>query len=428
MIDVRFLRKETELVRLAIQQKKQKEIDIEAILDLEQKKRAKLTQVEELNHQRNQKNRQVAQSIDAGTPPALLEEMTTLSEQIKNLNHEIQVLDEELTPQLAWIPNLPDPDVPIGNEENNQIIRTWGEPKPFPFTPKPHWDIGTRLGILDIERGGRMSGSGFPVLKGKGALLERALLNFMLSVHTEEHHYEEIAPPHLVQREALFVTGQLPKMEEDMYALKDMDSFLIPTAEVSLINFYREEIFSAEELPIKLVGASSCFRREAGAHGRDTRGLLRVHEFKKVELIQFVEPEQSDLALDKLVQEAEVILQRLQIPYRVVLLATEEMSFASAKTYDIEVWAPGLNRWLEVSSCSNCRDFQARRGNIRYKKTGEKPRLLHILNGSGVAIPRLWIALLENFQQENGDIFLPLALHPYLPTALYTIEQNTKKE
>ena len=259
-----------------------------------------------------------------------------------------------------------------------------------------------------------MSGSGFPILKGKGACLQRALIQFMLDLHVQEHHYLEIAPPHLVQRATLEATGQLPKLEEDMYHLEKDDLFLIPTAEVPLVNLYREEILEEECLPVKLVGETSCFRREAGAHGKDTRGLLRIHEFKKVELIKLVIQENSAEELEKMLQDAETVLQRLEIPYRVILLATGDMSFASTKTYDLEVWAPGVQRWLEVSSCSNCTDFQARRANMRYKKGKGKPKFLHLLNGSGVALPRLMVAVLENGQKEDGHIRLPSALHPYL--------------
>lgn len=416
MIDLYLLRKHPELLTQAIQAKKQKPVDIPRLAQLDELKRTKIAQVDTLHQQRNQKNREFVQQLQQHeqTSPPLREEMNLLAEQIKQLQQEIDTLDQEIQQLLLWIPNLPAPEVPKGDETQNILVRTWGKLPTFAFDPKPHWELGALHDILDIERGSRMSGSGFPILKGKGASLQRALIQFMLDLHIQQHGYLEVAPPHLIHRAPLEATGQLPKLEEDMYHLDKEDLFLIPTAEVPLINLYREEIIEEEKLPIKLVAESACFRREAGSHGKDTRGLLRIHEFKKVELIKFVRQENSYQELEQLLQEAESVLKWLEIPYRVVLLATEEMSFASAKTYDIEVWAPGIQRWLEVSSCSNCTDFQARRANMRYKKGTEKPRFLHLLNASGVALPRLIAAILENGQQENGHIRLPSALYPYL--------------
>jgi seryl-tRNA synthetase len=297
------------------------------------------------------------------------------------------------------------------------VVRSWGEPREFDFEPVPHWDLGERLGILDLPAGARVAGSGFPALRGAGARLQRALVGWMLDLHTAEHGYVEVAPPFLVGRDTITGTGQLPKFEDDLYVVRDDDLFLIPTAEVPVTNFHREEILGPGRLPIAYTAYSPCFRREAGAAGKDTRGLLRLHQFEKVELVRFERPEDSDAALERMVSHAERVLQLLELPYRVVMLATGDTGFASAVTYDLEVWAPGVGRWLEVSSCSNCTDFQARRAGIRFRPAeGEKPEFVHTLNGSGVAMPRTLIALLENGQRADGSVVLPPVLHERLGT------------
>jgi seryl-tRNA synthetase len=331
------------------------------------------------------------------------------------LDAEVAGVDTKLQDILLMIPNLPHATVAVGKEAaDNPEVRRVGEPKTFEFQPKPHWEIGEKLGILDFPRAAKISGSGFILYKGAGARLERALINFLLDLHTREHGYTEVFPPFLVNRDAMIGTGQLPKFEEDMYRLRDEDMYLAPTAEVPVANIHREEILREDQLPICYCAYTPCFRREAGAAGKETRGMIRVHQFDKVEMIRFVKPETSYAELEKMVVNAERVLQLLGLHYRVVLLCTGDMGFASAKTYDIEVWAPGQKAYLEVSSCSNCEDFQARRANIRFKDAAGKNRFVHILNGSGTALARLYVALLETYQQADGSVKLPDALVPYM--------------
>ena len=339
--------------------------------------------------------------------------MSQISDTIKGLDTEISSVDAELESLLLWVPNMAMEDVPEGDETCNKIIRSWGEPKKHDFPAKPHWELGENLGIFELQRGSKIAGSGFPMFKGLGARLERGLLNFMLDTQ-RGNGYEEVATPYVVNRKTITGTGQLPKLENDMYYISNDGFFLIPTSEVPLVNFYQDEIIPGEKLPIKITSATPCFRREAGAYGKDTRGILRVHQFNKVELIQFVEEEKSNEALENLLGHAESILQKLGLAYRIVMLATGDLSFASAKTYDIELWAPGVDKWLEVSSCSNCTDFQARRANIKYKFKGGKTKFVHTLNGSGVATPRLVVSILETYQQADGHVQVPAALVPYL--------------
>jgi len=316
---------------------------------------------------------------------------------------------------MRWVPNVPAPDTPVGRTaEDNVLVREWGKPGTFAFKPRPHWDIAARLGIIDFERAAKVAGSHFALFRGDGARLERALINFMLDVHTSEHGYTEIAPPLIVNRASMFGTGQLPKMEEDMYRCELDDLFLIPTAEVPVTNMFRDEVLDANDLPIKLTGYTPCFRREAGSYGRDTRALMRVHQFDKVELVKFVKPNSSDGELESLLTDAETIMQRLELPYRVMRLCTGELSFAAAKCYDIEAWAPGIGRWMEVSSCSNFKAFQARRMNMRFRGESGKPEFVHTINGSGVALARTVLCLLETHQLPDGRVTIPEALRPYM--------------
>jgi seryl-tRNA synthetase len=341
-------------------------------------------------------------------------EMRAVGDRIGEIDREVATLDDELGTLLLTIPNVPHASVQVGRDSSeNLVVRTNGTPREFAFAPKPHWELGAKLGLLDFERAAKISGAGFICYTGLGARLERALISFMLDVHTREHGYTEVSPPYVVNSASMTGTGQLPKMQEDMYHVGSDDLWLVPTAEVPVTNMYRDEIIQ-RDLPIYLTAYTPCFRREAGAAGRETRGMIRVHQFDKVELVKFVEPDTSYDELEKLVANAEVILQRLGLPYRVLQLCTGDLSFAAAKCYDIELWAPGHNGWLEVSSCSNFVDFQARRAGIRYRRKDGKTALVHTLNGSGVALARLYVSILENFQQADGSVLVPEALRPYL--------------
>ncbi len=415
MLDIKAIRNNLEKYKKGVAVKNQNPENLDKILELDNQRRQKLTQVENLKCERNKKNENISKAKQSGkeVPADLFTEMSKISDEIKILDTEVAKIDADIESLELWIPNITMEDVPEGGEENNKVIRTWGEIKKKDFQPKPHWDLGKSLGIFELERGAKITGSGFPLLTGLGARLERALLNFMLDVHIA-NGYKEINPPFLVNRKTLTGTGQLPKLEEDMYYCAKDQYFLIPTSEVPVTNFYQEEIIPGENLPIYFTSSTPCFRREAGAAGKDTRGVLRVHQFNKVEMVNFVAEDKSVEALENLVKEAALILEKLELPYRVVLLAAGDTSFSSAKTYDLELWAPGVEKWLEVSSCSNCTDFQARRANIRYKMKGEKPKFVHTLNGSGVAIPRLLISIMENYQQPDGHIRIPQALVSYM--------------
>ncbi|WDT78435.1 MAG: serine--tRNA ligase [Candidatus Manganitrophus sp.] len=341
--------------------------------------------------------------------------MKEVAQQIEQLEGELKKTEEEIGPFLLRLPNLPHSSVPVGKDErDNQEIRRWGAPPPFSFKPKPHWEIGEELGILDFERGAKIAGARFTLYKGAGARLERALINFMLDLHTREHGYQEVLPPFIANRESMTGTGQLPKFEEDLFRLKDEDYFLIPTAEVPVTNIYRGEILAEAQLPILYTAYTPCFRREAGSYGKDTRGLIRQHQFNKVELVKFAKPEASYDHLERLLKDAEAVLQRLALPYRVMALSTGDMGFAAAKTYDIEVWLPSQQMFREISSCSNFEAFQARRAEIRYRTAGGKVQYVHTLNGSGLAVGRTLVAILENYQQEDGSVVIPEALRPYM--------------
>ncbi len=415
MLDIKLIRDNPQSVRQALE-KRNESIPLDKILSLDERHRKLLHEVELLRAQRNEVSKQLGQM--AHKPPQLIANMRQLGENISQLETEISQLQAELEDYLLRLPNIPAPDVPIGkNSQDNIIVRSWGEPREFPFAPLPHWELGEKLGIIDFQRGVKLSGSRFYVLKGLGAHLQRALIAFMLDLHTREHAYTEIYPPFMVKRECMFGSGNLPKFSDNLYHDDEDDFWFVPTAEVPLTNLHRDEILPPGALPIYYVAYTACFRREKMAAGKDTRGIKRGHQFDKVELYKFTEPETSDHELERLVNDAEDVCRRLGIPYRVVQLCTGDLGFAAVKAFDIEMWAPGCGEWLEVSSCSNCGDFQARRANIRYRpEPGAKPRFVHTLNGSGLALPRVVISILENYQQADGSVIVPEALKPYLGT------------
>jgi seryl-tRNA synthetase len=424
MIDIKRLRQEPDAVRAALARRLDSSLDaaVSDLLALDAERRALLTRVETLKAQRNSASDEVARRKKAGQPAdELLAVLKTSSEEVKSLDAQVRTIDERLEHELLRVPNLPHAGVPDGDASANRVVRTWGEAPSFSFEPRPHWDLGAALGLFDLARGAKLAGSGFPLFTGLGARLVRSLASFMLDLHTREHGYTEVAPPLLVNRDSLLGTGQLPKFEEDLYRTADDDFFLIPTAEVPVTNIYRDEILEASALPIDMVAFTPCFRREAGAHGKDTRGLIRVHEFDKVELVRLVPPQASDAEHERLTGHAEKVLQLLGIPYRVLELAAGDTGFAAARTFDLEVWAAGIGTWLEASSASTFSDFQARRANIRYRPApGARPEFVHTLNASGVAFPRTIIALLENNQQADGSVRVPEALVPYLGTERLT--------
>jgi seryl-tRNA synthetase len=414
MLDLKRIRESTDEVRRGLAAKRSGAA-LDTLLELDRRRRQVVTDVEALKNRRNVVSKEIGQIRKAGgDASAIMAEMREAGDRIAAADAEIARMDEELSGLLLTLPNVPHASVQPGEDATgNLVVRTHGEPRAFDFEPRPHWDVGARLGILDFERGAKLAGAGFPLLIGAGARLERALISFMLDLHTREHGYTEVAPPFVVNTASMTGTGQLPKMREDMYHVPSDDLWLIPTAEVPVTNIYREEII-ARPLPIYLTAYTPCFRREAGAAGRETRGMIRVHQFDKVEMVKFVAPETSYDELETLVANAETVLKRLGLPYRVLQLCTGDLSFAAAKCYDLELWAPGQNGWLEVSSCSNFEDFQARRANIRYRRPDGKAAFVHTLNGSGVALARLVVALLENGQQADGSVVIPEALRPYL--------------
>lgn len=416
MFDLKFIRENKELVRKAIQNKNES-LNLDELLQLDEKRREIISSVEELKRQRNLSNQTIAAlKKEKKDAQAEIEKMREVSGKISSLDDSLKDVEVNIDTLLLKVPNIPHSTVPVGpNENSNVVVREWGGLPKFDFEPRAHWEIGELLGILDLARGAKLSGSGFYALSGKGALLERGLINFMLDLHTKKHRYKEIWPPFMVNRASMTGTGQLPKLAEDMYLCEKDDLFLVPTAEVPVTNLHRDEILRADELPIYYVAYTPCFRREAGSYGKDTRGILRVHQFDKVEMVKFVQPQDSYEELEKLVTDAEEVLQLLKIPYRVKLLCTADLSFAAAKCYDLEAWAPGIGKYLEVSSCSNYEAFQARRIGIKYKPDAKsKPEYLHTLNGSGVALARTVAALLENFQTQNGTVIVPEVLRPYL--------------
>lgn len=415
MLDLKFIRENPEIVKRAIELKGEKD-RVDEILKLDERRRELIKKGDALKAKRNDVTEEIANLKKQGKDATeLIEEMRKVSEEIKMIDSELKSVESELENLLLWIPNIPHESVPVGKDkEDNVVVRSWGEVQEFDFEVIDHLTLGKKLGIIDFERGAKLTGSGFPLYIGKGAMLERALINFMLDLHIQKHGYVEVFPPFLVNEASMRGTGQIPKLREDMYYCPEDDLYLIPTAEVPVTNIHRDEILDISELPKKYVAYSACFRREAGSWGRETRGFLRVHQFNKVELVKFTTPETSYDELESLVNDAEEVLQLLNIPYRVVLLCTGDMSFSSAKTYDIEVWSPAEKKWLEASSCSNFEDFQARRMNIRFRRDKKsKPEFVHTLNGSGLATSRLMVALLENYQTPEGKVIVPKALHKY---------------
>ncbi|HHW67717.1 serine--tRNA ligase [Defluviitalea raffinosedens] len=416
MLDVKLLRNNFEEVKEALKFRKE-DFNLDDFLVLDEKRRAILQEVEQLKSKQNAVSKQVPILKKEGKDVSkILEEMKELSGKIKELDGELKEVDEKLENLLLTIPNIPHPSVPMGDsDEDNVEVRKFGTPRQFEFEPKPHWELGENLDILDFATAAKITGARFTVYKGLGARLERALMNFMLDVHTEKHGYEEVFPPFMVHRRSMIGTGQLPKFEEDAFKVENTDYFLVPTAEVPVTNMYRDQILDGSKLPIKYCAYTACFRAEAGSAGRDTRGVIRQHQFNKVELVKFTKPEDSYEELEKLTRDAEEILQLLEIPYRVVKICIGDLGFTAAMKYDIEVWMPSYNRYVEISSCSNFESFQARRANIKYKdKPEDKAQFVHTLNGSGVAIGRTTAAILENFQQEDGSIIIPKALRPYM--------------
>jgi seryl-tRNA synthetase len=418
MHDARVFREQVDVLRDAMR-RRQKLDELAPLLDrgveLELERRTVIQAVEERKAARNTASQEVARRKKAGEPAdELIASGRALGEEIQRLENELATAEVELRDILLGLPNVTLPDVPAGGEEANKVVRTWGEPRPAESV-KPHWEIGEARGLIDLARGAKISGSGFIVFRGLGARLTRSLINFCIDVHVREHGYEETWVPVVVNRASMTGTTQLPKFEEDMYALKDEDMFLVPTAEVPVTNLYRDEIVDASTLPRGFVAYTPCFRREAGAAGKDTRGLLRVHEFDKVEMVRYCTPEQGDEEHERMTRHAETLLERLGLPHRRVLLAAGDTGFGAARCYDLEVFAPGVGKWLEVSSCSTFVDFQARRANIRYRPAaGEKPRFIHTLNGSGLAFPRIIAAILEHYQQPDGSVTVPEVLQPYL--------------
>jgi seryl-tRNA synthetase len=416
MLDIRFIREHSDLVKDGVK-RKCSNVDIDKILDVDRQRRETIAELEQLRERRNKVSGDIAvmkkSNQDATGQIAAMKEV---GQSISRSEQQLRDVEEEINALLLMVPNLPHESTPVGKDEaSNVFLRDWGEKPKHDFTPAPHWELAAKLGMIDFERGAKITGSGFILYTGIGAKLERALINFMLDIHTTRHGYVEVSPPFLVNRQTMTGTGQLPKMTDDMYQLSDGTLYLIPTAEVPVTNIYANEILSGDELPKLFVAYTPCFRREAGAAGKDTRGLIRVHQFDKVEMVRIVRPETSYDELEIITANAETILQLLGLHYRVVQLASGDLSFAATKCYDLEVWAAGVGKYLEVSSCSNFGDFQARRMNLRYRPAeGEKPAYPHSLNGSGLALPRTVIAIMENYQTAEGRIVVPEVLRPYL--------------
>jgi seryl-tRNA synthetase len=418
MLDLRFVREHVDEVQEALK-KRGLDISLDEFLAKDRERRAALTRLDELRHQRNALSDEVGRMKRAG----LQVEAQPLIAQVKDINQQIKALEDQVDELDLWVkdfllnlPNLPDPSVPFGlTSDDNPVVRTWGEPPRFDFEPRPHWDIGEALDILDFERAAKIAGSRFALLKGAGSLMERALINFMLDLHTRRHGYTEVWPPFMTNRAAMTGTGQLPKFAHDLFKLEGWDYFLVPTAEVPVTNIHREEILREENLPIYYTAYTPCFRSEAGSYGKDVRGLIRQHQFDKVELVKFTTPETSYDELEKLLRDAEAVLQELGLHYRVVVLCTGDLGFAAAKTYDIEVWIPSQGLYREISSCSNFTDYQARRAGIRFRRQeGGGTEFVHTLNGSGLAVGRTMVAILEQYQQKDGSVVIPEKLRPYM--------------
>ena len=416
VLDIKFVRDHLDEVRTMLKNR-QNNMSLDGFAELEQKRRNLLSEVETLKNQRNTVSKQISQmKKNKENTDAIVAEMRSVGDKISAMDNELKEVEAGLRDALLHIPNMPKEDVPIGKDENdNPEVRKWGEPKTFAFEPKAHWDIGSDLDILDAERAAKVTGARFTFYKGLGARLERACINFMMDLHANQHGYTEMLAPYIANKDSMTGTGQLPKFAEDMFKLEGLDYYLVPTAEVPTTNYHRDEILDGSKLPEYYSAYTACFRAEAGSAGRDTRGLIRQHQFNKVELIKFVKPEDSWNELESMVDNAEDVLRILEIPYHVVLLCTGDMSFTSAKTYDIEVWLPSQHMYREISSCSNCLDYQARRANIKFRRDAHsKPEFVHTLNGSGLAVGRTVAAILENYQQEDGSVIIPKALVPYM--------------
>lgn len=416
MLDIKFVRENVDRVGRMLRNR-QMDLDLKPFEELDEERRRILREVEELKHRRNQASEEISKlKREKKDASERIEEMREVSQQIKGMDQELSEIEQKFRDFLLVIPNMPHESVAVGKDEkDNPVAKTWGALPSLDFEPKPHWEVGENLGILDFERAARMTGARFALYWGKGAALERAIISFMLDVHTRRHGYTEVLPPFIVNATSLMGTGQLPKFKEDLFKLEGRDFYLVPTAEVPVTNIHMGEVLEEEDLPKYYTAFTPCFRSEAGSYGKDTRGLIRQHQFNKVELVKFTTPETSYEELEGLLVNAETILQELGIPYRVVMLCTGDMGFSSSKTYDIEVWLPGQNTYREISSCSNFEDFQARRANIRFRRKGQsRTELVHTLNGSGLAVGRTLVAVLENFQQADGSVLIPPVLRPYM--------------
>ena len=413
MLSIELIRRDPDSVKEALERRGE-EAPLDAILSLDTQHRAHITEVETLRARRNEVSREIGRMKER--PPELIEEMRQVGDRITALEEQVKEVEGRLEEEMLMLPNLPLPTVPPGTDESgNVVVQTWGKPRTFDFTPLPHWELAERLGIIDFSQGPKLSGSRFFALSGAGARLQRALIFWMLDLHTQEHGYKEMYLPFLVRQEVMLGSGNLPKFGDNLYHDEEDDLWLIPTAEVPLTGLHRDEILEPGNLPIYYVAHTPCFRREKAAAGRDTRGIKRVHQFDKVEMYKLVEPETSEKELERLVRDASEVCRRLELPYRLLQLCAGDMGFPSAMSYDLEMWAPGSDEWLEVSSCSNCTDFQARRANIRYRpQEGGRPQFVHTLNGSGLALPRVIIAIMENYQQPDGSIVVPDVLRPYM--------------
>jgi len=416
MLDIKLIRDNPEEVKERLATVGVPDSDVDALLNSDRVRRARISAVEALRAERTKRSKEIRKISDPTERDAAVRSMRALGERVSQLEKQLAQEEEDFQQRLLDLPNLPHPDVPVGQDEDeNVVLRTEGKPPAFAFSPRPHWELGEALGIIDFERGVKISGSRFYILKGLGARLQRALISWMLDLHVNEHGYTEIYPPAMVKQDCLVGTGNLPKFGDNLYRDIEEDFWFIPTAEVPVTNLYREEVIESGQLPLYHVAYTPCFRREKMSAGRDVRGIKRGHQFDKVEMVKFVEPAQSDAELLALVDNAEDVCRKLNIPYRVVQMCTGDLSFVAACKYDVEMWAPGCAEWLEVSSCSNFRDFQARRAKIRYRpEPGAKPELVHTLNGSGLALPRVVIAILENYQQEDGSVVIPNILRPYM--------------
>lgn len=414
MLDIKLMRKEPERVAQAVG-RRGKEIDMQPFLTADEKHREVIAQIEELQSQRNAKSKEVGQRKRNGeSADDLMAEVSAINEKIKVLDESKDALEKEVRDFVVSIPNMPADDIPDGGEDDYRVERVWGEPRKFDFEPKAHWDLGVDLDILDFDRAAKVTGSRFTFYKGLAARLERAIISFMIDMHTDKHGYTELIPPYMTNSASDFGTGQLPKFAEDMFHLENTDYYLIPTAEVPVTNYHRDEILSEKDLPVKYCAFSPCFRSEAGSAGRDTRGIIRQHQFHKVEMVKLAHPDHSWEELESLTKNAEDILQALELPYRVICLSAGDIGFSSAKTYDLEVWLPSYGKYREISSCSNFLDFQSRRANLRFRDADGKVRFVHTLNGSGLAVGRTLAAILENYQNEDGSVTIPKALVPYM--------------